>query len=176
MSSHCFCTCVHLCLLPKARQQQLCLIVTKPPRPQLDWSHRYRALLVGDRRGGGKSALIWVGLNLQKLCDGLRADLAYNERRELGFLGLHWLFETAGCQCIPVTKTMTKQKPHSTTMFEFRHFLPSSVPRYVDVALRFFSSWKFMFKSFIVYWPEKTPSWLYYTDISHTVYSPLLPI
>ncbi len=51
------CVCVCVCLLPEARQQQLCLIVTKPPRPQLDRSHWYRTLLVGDR---GRFDLAWV--------------------------------------------------------------------------------------------------------------------
>lgn len=57
--------------------------------------------------------------------------------RELALLGLH--------------------SPHSTTMCEKRHVLPSSVPKYGDVTLMFFTSQKFMFKSFLSVGVKRPP-------------------
>lgn len=114
MSSHCFCTCVHLCVLPEGRQQQLCLIVTKPPRPQLDWSHRHRAVLVGDRRGSGggfgtclaKSALIWAGSRFEptKTLWWSEGWPGFQWAVRLGLSGPPLALWTTGHRCIPLTK------------------------------------------------------------------------
>lgn len=112
MSSHCFCTCVHLCVLPEGRQQQLCLIVTKPPRPQLDWSHWYRALLVGDRGGEGvwtclaKSALIWAGSRFEptKTVWWSEGWPGFQWAARVGLSGPPLDLWTTGHRCILLTK------------------------------------------------------------------------